>query len=237
MNIRVRAMVLLPALWVAPAVSAQEGVQPRRIGDSLDPCVHRGGGPGHRSPGCRGGQSSRTCTSLRPSLATSARELTVDRPGLGQSLSGVLRRTPTQIAQELRTVVQAMDLSGPLVLVRTLHGWSSHASLRDLGPGGGHRSRTPPSSCGRARLSQWWLTLRTSGGSIGRATRVHDRFAGCRGRLCGQGAVSRAVSSSSRLRSAAARSMLAWGRTEDDRVMHVRPLIVTMFTRMPVQSL
>jgi pimeloyl-ACP methyl ester carboxylesterase len=43
--------------------------------------------------------------------------VTFDRPGLGESPPGQLPRTPTQIAGELRTVVEALNLSGPLVLI------------------------------------------------------------------------------------------------------------------------
>ncbi len=43
--------------------------------------------------------------------------MTFDRPGLGESPPGESPRTPTQIARELRAVIEALNLVGPLVLV------------------------------------------------------------------------------------------------------------------------
>jgi len=115
-NIRIWAMVL-PALWVARSVSAQEECRLVTLETGTVHACTFGAGPVTVVLAAGAGQSSRTWTSLRPSLATSARVVTFDRPGLGQSLPGELPRTPTQIARELRTVVQALGLSGPLVLV------------------------------------------------------------------------------------------------------------------------
>ncbi|NNK63995.1 MAG: alpha/beta hydrolase [Gemmatimonadetes bacterium] len=63
------------------------------------------------------GQTSRTWTSLRSRLTSSARVVTFDRPGLGESPPGRSARTPTQIARELRHVLDALSPSGPLLLV------------------------------------------------------------------------------------------------------------------------
>lgn len=109
--------IVLPALWIARSVSAQEecGLIPLETGTVY--ACSSGAGPVTVVLAAGAGQSSRTWASLRTSLATSARVVTFDRPGLGHSLPGVLPRTPTQIAHELRTVFQALDLPGPLVLV------------------------------------------------------------------------------------------------------------------------
>lgn len=63
------------------------------------------------------GQTNQTWDPIVQMLRHEARVLTFDRPGLGQSSPGPLPRTPTQIAQELRALLVAMEVHGPLVLV------------------------------------------------------------------------------------------------------------------------
>ncbi|MEM7281101.1 MAG: alpha/beta hydrolase [Pseudomonadota bacterium] len=63
------------------------------------------------------GLTNRTWAAVVQALRRDARVLSFDRPGLGQSPPGPLPRTPTQIAHELRALVIAMDIRGPLILV------------------------------------------------------------------------------------------------------------------------
>lgn len=116
MKIRGWALVL-PGMWVGGSASAQErcSLVPLEVG-AAHACA-LGTGPVAVVLAAGAGQTSRTWDSLRRTLASSSRVVTFDRPGLGESPPGRPPRTPTQIARELRRVVEALDLSGPLVLV------------------------------------------------------------------------------------------------------------------------
>ncbi len=63
------------------------------------------------------GLTNQTWAAVVQALRHEARVLTFDRPGLGQSPPGPLPRTPTQIAHELRALLIAMEIHGPLILV------------------------------------------------------------------------------------------------------------------------
>ena len=116
MSIRTWAIVL-PALFAASPALAQEGCSLVRLETGAVHACTSGGGPVTVLLAAGAGQTSRTWASLQRSLAATVRVVTFDRPGLGESPAGQLPRTPSQIARELRTVVQALNLSGPLVLV------------------------------------------------------------------------------------------------------------------------
>ena len=116
MNIRMWAVVL-PSMWLPLSASAQEecGLYPVETG-AVHACAV-GAGPVTVVLAAGAGQTSRTWNSLRSRLAASARVVTFDRPGLGESPPSPSSRTPTRIAQELHDVLAALDASGPLVLV------------------------------------------------------------------------------------------------------------------------
>ena len=109
--------VLLPFLCVPLPASAQETCRLVAIETGSVHACSSGTGPTTVILAAGAGQTSRTWDSLRSQLATSARVLTFDRAGLGASPPGPPPRTPTRIARELRAVVEALDVSGPLVLV------------------------------------------------------------------------------------------------------------------------
>jgi pimeloyl-ACP methyl ester carboxylesterase len=115
-HIRALALAVAP-LWVAAPVFAQEECSLVTLATGTVHACTSGAGPVTVVLAAGAGQASRTWTSIRPSLTTSARVVTFDRPGLGQSLPGELPRTPTRIARELRTVVDSLGISGPLILV------------------------------------------------------------------------------------------------------------------------
>lgn len=116
MNIRMWVF-LLPSMWVPLSASAQEecGLFPLERG-AIYACS-LGTGPVTVVLAAGAGQTSQTWRSLRSRLPSSARVVTFDRPGLGESPPSESARTPTQIAHELRDVLNALGLSGPVVLV------------------------------------------------------------------------------------------------------------------------
>lgn len=115
-NIRL-LIAVLSWLCVPLSASAQEecGLFPLETG-TVHACS-LGSGPVTVVLAAGAGQTSRTWLSLRSRLASSARVVTFDRPGLGQSPRGRSPRTPTRIARELNGVVDALGAAGPLVLV------------------------------------------------------------------------------------------------------------------------
>ena len=120
MTTRLVGLILLLAglfLLDSTLALAQEACRlvPMETG-AVHACVS-GEGPATVVLAAGAGQTSRTWNALVPDLASSARVVTFDRPGLGLSPPGRSPRTPTQIARELNTVVQALDVTGPLVLV------------------------------------------------------------------------------------------------------------------------
>ncbi len=110
------ALVLVGS-WVAGPASAQEECRFVTLETGAVHVCTEGAGPVTVVLAAGAGQTSRTWAPLRSSLAAGARVLTFDRPGLGESPPGEPPRTPTRIARELRAVVEALGLSGPLVLV------------------------------------------------------------------------------------------------------------------------
>lgn len=108
---------LLPSICFPLGVEAQEtcGLFPLEAG-AMHACT-RGTGPVTVVLAAGAGQTSRTWTSLRSRLTSAARVVTFDRPGLGQSPPGRSPRTPTQIANELHHLLEALDLTGPVLLV------------------------------------------------------------------------------------------------------------------------
>lgn len=116
MKIRSWATVLI-ALCIASSASAQEECSLIRLETGAVHTCSSGTGPVTVILAAGAGQTSRTWASLQDGLAAAARVVTFDRPGLGKSPTGQSPRSPTQIARELRTVVEALSLSGSLVLV------------------------------------------------------------------------------------------------------------------------
>lgn len=116
MNIRMWVL-LFPSMWVPLSASAQEecGLFPLETG-AMHACSV-GTGPVTVVLAAGAGQTSRTWSALRSRLTSSARVVTFDRPGLGESPPSQSSRTPTQIAHEVRDVLEALGLSGPVVLI------------------------------------------------------------------------------------------------------------------------
>ncbi len=110
-------VLLLASLWVPLSASAQEecGLFPSEAG-AIHACS-MGTGPVTVVLAAGAGQTSLTWSSLRSRLTSSARVVTFDRPGFGESPPSRSARTPTRIAHELRHVLEALNLSGPLVLI------------------------------------------------------------------------------------------------------------------------
>lgn len=109
--------LVLAGAWVARPASAQEECRlvPLENG-AVHACVE-GAGPVTVVLAAGAGQTSRTWAPIRSSLSDAAKVVTFDRPGLGRSPSGDAPRTPTRIALELHAVIEALGISGPLVLV------------------------------------------------------------------------------------------------------------------------
>lgn len=63
------------------------------------------------------GQASRSWADMVNALASEARVVTFDRPGLGGSDPAIAPRTPSRIADELASVLAELELDGPIVLV------------------------------------------------------------------------------------------------------------------------
>jgi pimeloyl-ACP methyl ester carboxylesterase len=100
------------------------------------------------------GQDSRTWNSLVAELSMTARVITFDRPGLGQSDPGVEPRTPTRIARELRSLLEALGVEGSVVLVGHSMGGLHvlrYASLFPDGVVGVAMFDTPPAKFEEAR--------------------------------------------------------------------------------------
>lgn len=109
--------VLSTALVAAPPAEAQGacGLVPLDTG-AVQACTSGAGGV-TIVLAAGAGQSSRTWRTIRPELASFARVVTFDRPGLGGSPPGKAPRTPSQIARELHSVLRALEVSGPLILL------------------------------------------------------------------------------------------------------------------------
>ena len=116
MNIRM-LILALSFMWVPLRASAQEGCGLLPLETGAIHACSLGTGPVTVVLAAGAGQTSRTWSSLRSRLTSSARVVTFDRPGLGESPPSQSPRTPTQIAHELRGVLEALGLSGPLVLI------------------------------------------------------------------------------------------------------------------------
>jgi len=110
-------LLLTFILWAADSLSAQENC--RRVpidGRGVNACVS-GEGPVTVVLAAGAGQTARTWSGLVAELSITARVITFDRPGLGQSDPGLEPRTPTRIAGELRLLVEALGVESPIVLV------------------------------------------------------------------------------------------------------------------------
>jgi pimeloyl-ACP methyl ester carboxylesterase len=112
----VLSSLLILILGTADSLWSQENC--RRIpidGRAINACVS---GEGARTVvlAAGAGQDSRTWNGLVTELSMTARVITFDRPGLGQSDPGVEPRTPTRIARELRSLLEALGVEGPVVL-------------------------------------------------------------------------------------------------------------------------
>lgn len=104
-------------LGAANGISAQESC--RRVpidGLRVNVCVS-GEGPVTVVLAAGAGQTSSTWSGLVPQLSMTARVVTFDRPGLGQSDPGAEPRTPTRIALELRQLLTTVGVDGSVVLV------------------------------------------------------------------------------------------------------------------------
>ncbi|MDH3402387.1 MAG: alpha/beta hydrolase [Acidobacteriota bacterium] len=109
--------LLILIFGTADSVWIQESC--RRIsidGRGINACVS-GEGPVTVVLAAGAGQSSRTWDGLVVELSMTARVITFDRPGFGQSDPGVEPRTPTRIARELRSLLEALGVEGSVVLV------------------------------------------------------------------------------------------------------------------------
>ncbi len=109
--------LILASVWAPAFASAQEKCGLIPVGTGSIQACSLGTGSVTIILAAGAGQTSRTWDTLLSRLTPSARVVTFDRPGLGESLPGQSPRTPTQIARELRDVVEALAQSGPHVLV------------------------------------------------------------------------------------------------------------------------
>lgn len=115
--IKTVGLFLTLVVGAAHSVSAQEGC--RRVpsaGGGVNVCVS-GQGMATVVLAAGAGQTSETWSGLVPELSMTARVVTFDRPGLGRSDPALEPRTPTRIANELREVLRALGIDGPVVLV------------------------------------------------------------------------------------------------------------------------
>ena len=109
--------LLLPFLLTPTGLQAQQRCQVVPIdGGSIRTCIS-GEGATTVVLAAGAGQASGTWTSVVPELARCARVITFDRPGFGASPAGRSPRTPTRIANELRSVIESHEIDGPIVLV------------------------------------------------------------------------------------------------------------------------
>ena len=149
-------VLLTLILVVATSVSVQENC--RRVlvdGLGINACVS-GEGPGTVVLAAGAGQTSGTWSRLVPELSMTARVITFDRPGLGQSDPGLEPRTPTRIASELRRLLQTLGIDGSVVLVGHSMGGLHvlrYASLFPDGVLGVAILDTPPARFEEARRS------------------------------------------------------------------------------------
>lgn len=143
-------------MWVPLTASAQDECDLYPSGASrIHACVS-GTGPVTVILAAGAGQTSRTWSSLRSRLTSSARVITFDRPGLGNSPPGQSPRTPTQIAHELHGVLEALGSSGPVVLVGHSMGGVHVLRYATLHPGevaGVVTLDTPPAGFEKGRLT------------------------------------------------------------------------------------
>lgn len=100
---------------LASPLSGQDGCGP--VGErAISTCVRGVEGP-TIVLAAGAGQDSRTWEPLLDELSALGRVVTFDRPGLGRSPPVAGARTPTVIAREIRALVAALDLPGPIVFV------------------------------------------------------------------------------------------------------------------------
>lgn len=107
-----------------------EATGPQRI----HACVYVGNGP-TLVLAAGAGQDSRTWSPVLEGLATLGSVVTFDRPGFGRSPTVDGPRTPTLIARELREVLSALGVSGPIVLIGHSMGGVHALRYADLFPG------------------------------------------------------------------------------------------------------
>jgi len=119
--IRWSVVVAIFWLYVSPCAGQSQAEEPDcrdvHVLDSLMHACLSGAGPVTVVLAAGAGLTSQTWTPMVQVLRHEARVLTFDRPGLGQSPPSPLPRTPTQIARELRALLVAMEIHGPLILV------------------------------------------------------------------------------------------------------------------------
>lgn len=116
MNVR-PGLLALPLLLITGELAAQPHCQLVSVdGRAIHACVS-GSGSTTIVLAAGAGQTSGTWSRIAPELARHARVITFDRPGLARSDAGVSPRTPTRIARELRRLLEALGVEGPLVLV------------------------------------------------------------------------------------------------------------------------
>ncbi|NNG17004.1 MAG: alpha/beta fold hydrolase [Gemmatimonadales bacterium] len=116
MNLRL-GVLIPPFLLMAGTLAAQQHCQLISVdGRAVQACVS-GDGPTTVVLAAGAGQASGTWSRVVPELAGGARVITFDRPGFGGSEAGVSPRTPTRIARELRSVLEALGVEDPVVLV------------------------------------------------------------------------------------------------------------------------
>ena len=108
---------LFVSLGAGQARIEEPGCRDVRVADSSIHACLSGSGPPTVVLAAGAGLTSRTWEPVVQALRGEARVLTFDRPGLGQSPPGPLPRTPTRIAQEIRALLVAMEIDGPLILV------------------------------------------------------------------------------------------------------------------------
>lgn len=116
MKIRPWAFALVSLFLASPAASQEECLRVQSDTGTVHACAS-GAGPVSVVLAAGAGQTSRTWEALQQRLSQTTRVVTFDRPGLGESPPGQSPRTPTRIARELRSVIEALELTGPLVLV------------------------------------------------------------------------------------------------------------------------
>ncbi len=116
MCLRVVAL-LLPFLMMTSGLAAQQHCQFVPIDAGTVRACDSGNGDATVVLAAGAGQASGSWSRVVPELARFARVITFDRPGFGESQAGVLPRTPTRIANELRDVLETLGVVGPIVLV------------------------------------------------------------------------------------------------------------------------